>query len=140
MKFFNQKLGLKNISDFEIKGNTIIFYNNKADNFIEQIKSTIRTKTYDFSKIIKFLDKAGIKFVIKQNRDDIKCKIKIIYKNKKKYRFLEIEESLKMLDYLKLKDFIANTDDSEVRNNYKLSMERAYAMYYIEEYYDSYFL
>lgn len=138
VNFFYQKLGLKNISDFEIKENTITFYNDKADDFIEQIKSTIRTKTYDFSKIIKFLDKIGIKFVIKQNRDEIKCKIKIIYRNRQKYRFLELEESFKNLDYLKFKNFITNTDDSEVRNNYKLSMERAYAMYYIEEYYDSY--
>ena len=136
--FFNKKLGLKNISDFEIKENTIIFYNDKADNFIEQIKETIRKKTYNFSKIIEFLDKIGIKFVIKQNRDDIKGKIKIIYRNRKEYKFLEIEESLKILDYSKLKDFIINIDDSEVRNNYKLSMERAYAMYYTEEYYEAY--
>lgn len=80
----------------------------------------------------------GIKFVKKQNRDDIKYRRKIIYKNRKKYRFLEMEESLRMLDYSKLKDFISNIDDSEMRNNYKLSMERAYAMYYIGEYYDSY--
>lgn len=138
VRFFNQKLGLKNISDFEIKENTIIFYNDKADGFIEQIKDTIRMGTFDFSKVINFLNKAGIKFVIKQNRDDIKYKTKIIYKNRKKYRFIEIKESLRMLDYSTLKDFITNIDDSEMRNNYKLSMERAYAMYYIEEYYDSY--
>ena len=138
VNFFYQKLGLKNISDFEIKENTLIFYNNKADDFIEQIKNTIRLKTYDYSKIIKFLDKVGIKFVIKQNKDEIKCKIKIIYRNRQEYRFLKIEEALEKLDYLRLKDFITNIDDSEVRNNYKLSMEKAYAMYYIEEYYDSY--
>lgn len=138
VNFLNQKLELKNILDFEIKENKLLFYNDKADDFVEKIRCTIRTKAYDFSKIINFLDKTGIKFVIKQNRDDIECKTKIIYRNRREYSFLELEESLEKLDYFKFKNFITNTDDSEIKNNYKLSMERAYAMYYIEEYYDSY--
>lgn len=138
IKFLNQKLGLRNISDFEIKENKIFFNNSNADDFIRKVRHSIRTKKYDFSKIIHFLDKAEIKRIIKQNINGERGKTKVIYKNKKEYKFLGTEESLKMLDFFKLKDFITNTDFSEQKNNYKLRLERAYAMYCVEEYYNAY--
>lgn len=80
-KFLTQKVGLKLLHDVEIKRNTLIFYNDNADNLINDIKEIIKNKKYDFSKLVEFLNKSEIRFVIKQIRG--KNKVRIIYKNKK---------------------------------------------------------
>lgn len=138
MKFLKQKVGLLNWRDYEIKGNTLIFYNDKSDILIKQVRMGIREKKYDFRKLTVFLQKIGIRFIIKENRDEFNRKIRIIYKNKERYNYLKIQKNLEQLDYQKIENFINETEESEVKDNYKLHLEKAYAMYYIGDYYAAY--
>lgn len=138
IKLLHQKLGLGQYADFEIIGNTLFLYNDNADEFIKQIRDSIKYKTHQFQKIVNFLDRAGIKFIIKRNNMKIMDKQEIIYRNRNVCNFLENEETIKMFDFKALKTFITNTDDDKEKNNYKLRMERAYSLYCLEEYYDSY--
>ena len=135
-KFLTQKVRLKLLQDFEIKRNTLIFYNDNADNLINDIKEIIRNKKYDFSKLEKFLNKSEIRFVIKQMRG--KNKVRVIYKSKKEYGFIQNEDALTFLNFDNLSKFILNQEDSEKKNDYKISLEKAYIMCYIGKYYDAY--
>ena len=135
-KFLTQKVRLKLLQDFEIKRNTLIFYNDNADNLINDVKEIIKNKKYDFSKLAKFLDKSEIRFVIKQKRG--KNKVKVIYKSKKEYSFIQNEDALNFLNFDRLSKFILDQEDSEKKNDYKTSLEKAYIMCYTGNHYDAY--
>lgn len=136
--FLKQKLKLRNKEDFEIVKDSIFFYNDKSKNLIEKVRNSAKESKEDFLKLVRFLDKSEIRFVIKKNKMDFRKKDKIIYKNKKIYSFAEIEEQLETLDYKGLDKFILEIEEPQVVNDYRLHMQKAYAMYYIEEYYESY--
>lgn len=81
-----------------------------------------------------FLNKTEIHYIIKE-KNHIR---KRIYRNLNSYQFLKIEESINILDFEGLNKFITETEESEILNDYKAHMQKAYAWYYIEEHYEAY--
>ena len=133
-----QKIGLKLVYDFEVKGNTLFFFNDNADNLITDVKKIIRSKRYDFLKLVDFLNKSEVRFIKKQDRRECKDKIKVIYRNRKNYEFIQTKNLLDTLNFSELSVFILNQEDVEKKNDYKTSLEKAYIMCYIGDYYNSY--
>jgi len=129
------KAKLLKYTDYELKGNTLILRSNKIDNLITDIRKEIKSGK---SKVIDFLDKASIFFIVRELKD--KKKSRIIYKRRKikEISYMNIQNDIENYNYKNLNYFINITGEREIANNIKLEFEKAYAYYIINDYYNSY--
>lgn len=124
---------LENI-ETKIKENTLYIYSNKVDDLIKNVKETKEANKDNYNELVEVLNKCGIhKIIVKKNNES-----KTEYENLDDYQFLDIEKDIKNLDFIALNKFVVETEESEIFENYKLRMEKAYALYYLEEYYEAY--
>ena len=129
------KAKLLKYTDYELKGNTLILHSSKIDNLITDIRKEIKSGK---SKVIDFLDKASIFFIVQKLKD--KKKSRIIYKRRKikEISYMDVQDDIENYNYKNLNYFINVTGEREIANNIKLEFEKAYAYYMINDYYNSY--
>ena len=129
------KAKLLKYTDYELKGNTLILRSSKIDNLITDIRKEIKSGK---SKVIDFLDKASIFFIVQKLKD--KKKSRIIYKRRKikEISYMDVQDDIENYNYKNLNYFINVTGEREIANNIKLEFEKAYAYYMINDYYNSY--
>ena len=131
LNFLSNKIGIK----ANLYKDQMILKGSKANKFVKQVREDLKNKKYSITKLIEFLNKSEIKYI---KLDNLENKDKIIYRNKNPYEFLKIAKALEILDYNEMLQFVENTEENEIENDYQLYMEKAYAMYYIENYYNAY--
>ena len=133
MKFLEEKLNLEK-GKAKIRENTLYIYSNKVDDLIKNVKETKEANKDNYNELVEVLNKCGIhKIIVEKNNEN-----KTEYENLDDYQFWDIEKDIKNLDFIALNKFVVETEESEIFENYKLRMEKAYALYYLEEYYETY--
>lgn len=129
------KVKLLKYTDYELKGNTLILHSNKIDSLITDIRKEIRDGD---KKLIDFLDKAGVFFIVKDCKDTKKNRI--IYKRRKieEISYMKAQNKIENYNYKDLNYFVNAIGEKEIANNIKLEFEKAYAYYIINDYYNAY--
>lgn len=131
------KLNLLCYSDYEIRNDKLYLYNDKLNKIISWINDDREKNHKEYEKIIKFLEKSNISYIIKETENDQESK-KIYEKNKKKDEQISAQYLVEKFDYVGIKNYIYTLDDKKISNNFNLKFEKAYCYYYIKDYYKSY--
>jgi hypothetical protein len=129
------KAKLLKYTDYELKGNTLILHSDKVDSLIRDIREEIRNGN---NKLISFLDKVDVFYIVKDCKD--KKENKIIYKRRKikEISYMKVQNEMENYNCRDLNCFVNVIGEKEIANNIKLEFEKAYTYYILNDYYNAY--
>ena len=146
-KFFSF-LDLLYMTDYEVIGNTINIHSKKFLEIVNEIKKELEIlkqegNNYKYNekrnKIINFLNKCGINFIVSTIEGE--SKNEILYENKELIAYLNIQKDLEEYNFLNIENYIDKTkylEENITAQNIKKYFENAYALYFFKRYYEAY--
>ena len=136
------------MTDYEIEWDTIYIRSEKFYKIFQEIINTIKEAENKSKieyeklkgKIEDFLFKLGIKYIVYRTHTQ---KEKLLYTNESAYEFLNesVRKNLETFNFIDSKKYIENSifqEESIDTQNIKVFFEKAYSLYYLKRYYESY--
>ncbi len=141
-------LDLLNMTDYEIEWDTIYIRSEKFYKIFQEVINTIKEAENKSKieyeklkgKIEDFLFKLGIKYIVYRTHTQ---KEKLLYTNESAYEFLNesVRKNLETFNFIGSQNYIENSifqEETIDTQNIKVFFEKAYSLYYLKRYYESY--